>query len=193
MSARKPNTGHLFLVVGPSGVGKDSLLDGARSHFSDDRSVIFPSRHITRPVNAGGEVHVPISESAFQTRTKNGDFALHWGAHGLYYGVPQSIDDDLMQGYTVVVNVSRAILDQARTIYPQLTVISITARPEILAERLRARGRESEEDIQLRLARALAMTPKGDDVMEIDNSGALENGIHKFINAVSCVPQREPT
>lgn len=191
MSAPKPNTGHLFLVVGPSGVGKDSLLDGARANFSDDQSVIFPIRHITRPVNAGGEVHVPISEDAFHTHARNGKFALHWGAHGLYYGVPKSIDDHLGCGCNVIVNVSRAILDKARMIYPQLTIISITTQPAILAERLRARGRESEEDIQQRLKRASEMTPIGDDVMEVDNSVALEVGINNFIDAISRAPQRE--
>ena len=191
MTVPKPNTGHLFLVVGPSGVGKDSLLDGARSRFSDDRSVIFPTRHITRPANAGGEVHVPISEDTFHIHVRNGDFALHWGAHGLYYGVPKSIDDHLGCGCSVIVNVSRAILDKARMIYPQLTIISITTQPAILAERLRARGRESEEDIQQRLKRTSEMTPIGDDVMDVDNSVALEVGINKFIDAISCAPQWE--
>lgn len=185
MSVPPLNTGRLLLVVGPSGVGKDSLLDGARAHFADDPTVIFSKRSITRPANAGGEVHTPISDVAFHAHVRNGDYALHWDAHDLYYGVPIAIDDDLQQGRSVVVNVSRAILGHARTTYGDLTVLSITTHPEILAERLRGRGRESEDDIQRRLARAQAMKPNGPDVIEIDNSGLLIEGIARFIDAIS--------
>lgn len=184
-SVQPPNTGHLCLVVGPSGVGKDSLLDGAKSHFSADASVVFPMRTITRPADAGGEHHLPVDEATFQGYLESGKFALHWEAHGLYYGVPKSLDHDISNGRTVVVNVSRAILDDARTRYENLTIFSIVTRIDILADRLRKRGRESEKDIQGRLVRAEQMKPRGQGVVEIDNSGLLADGIARFVDAVS--------
>lgn len=180
-----PNNGHLCLVVGPSGVGKDSLLDGAKSHFSTDGSVVFPVRTVTRPANAGGEHHTPVDETTFQALLVQGRFALHWEAHGLCYGVPKSLDQDIDNGCTVVVNVSRAILDDARARYENLTILSIVTRTDILADRLRKRGRESEQDIQRRLARAELMKPCGQDVIEIDNSRLLADGIARFVNAIA--------
>ena len=55
-----------------------------------------------------------------------------------------------------------------------MTVVNVTARPDILAERLAARGRESSAEITARLARS-SMAVDGDfDVVTIDNSDALD-------------------
>jgi phosphonate metabolism protein PhnN/1,5-bisphosphokinase (PRPP-forming) len=103
----------------------------------------------------------------------NGDFALHWRAHGLGYGLPASIAADLAAGRNVVVNVSRAVLDEARRRFPPVAVVSVTVPPDILAERLRRRNRESENDIAGRLARARAYDVTGPDVVALDNSGVI--------------------
>jgi hypothetical protein len=103
-------TGRLVLVVGPSGVGKDSVLDGARAALKGNPDVVFPRRVVTRAPGLGGEDYIPASEADFAAMAANGDFALHWPAHGLHYGIPNSIEADLAAGRQVVVNVSQLSL-----------------------------------------------------------------------------------
>lgn len=176
--------GRLFLVVGPSGVGKDSILDGARAHFAADRGVIFPERVITRPAEAGGEAHLPASDETFEALEKSGAFALSWRAHGNAYGIPSEIADDLACGNTVVANVSRTVIDAARKRFRPMTVIVITAQLDIIAERLKQRGRESMDDIRARLKRASMAMPEGPDVSIIDNSGAMADAVAHFCTLI---------
>ena len=179
-----PDAGRLFLVVGPSGVGKDSLLDHARKHFSGHQGIVFPQRYITRPTDAGGEVHVAVTEDEFRKLSETGAFALEWQAHGLAYGVPADIKENLAVGRHVVVNVSRAILDGARGTFDKLTILSVVASAEAVSQRLQARGREDADEIVARLSRYDHAKPAGPDVVEIDNSDTFEIAAQQFTDAI---------
>ena len=168
----------LVLVVGPSGAGKDALLKAARAEFGDDDRIRFVRRVITRPAEAGGEDHEPVSESAFATRS----FALQWQAHGLHYGIPADIAEDLARGRAVVANVSRGVIVEAAERYPT-RVIEITAPTQILAQRLAARGRETEADVAKRLARNVRV-PDYIDVETIINDRTLPEAADEFITAL---------
>jgi ribose 1,5-bisphosphokinase len=144
--------GRLVLVVGPSGAGKDTLLDLARTAFRDDASIVFPRRVITRA--AAGEPHDTMDTDAFESAARAGAFALTWHAHDLRYGIPASIDADIHAGRTVVCNVSRTIVAQARERYAEVRVVLVTAPAEVLAARLAGRARGSDGDLARRLARS---------------------------------------
>lgn len=173
-----------MLVVGPSGVGKDTLIDGARAGLADNPAVVFVRRDITRPAEAGGEDHQPVSEAEFQRREAAGDYALCWRAHGLSYGVPVGILQDLALGRRVVANVSRGVIDEARRRLGGVRVVSVTADPEQLAERLRRRGRETEAEIADRIARARAYSIAGDDVIVLRNDSSREAGVMAMMSAI---------
>ena len=121
-----------------------------------------------------------MTEREFDAEEAAGLYALTWRAHGLAYGIPQTIEDDLKAGRAVIVNVSRAIIDEARQRFPQFRVISICASSDVIAERLKTRGRENEKDILERLERAEAYTVTGSDVIELTNDGILKDAIEKF-------------
>lgn len=166
----------LILVVGPSGAGKDTLLDGARKALP---SVRFVRRVITRPAEAGGEDHEAVTESEFLTRS----FALQWGAHGLRYGIPSDIVADLARGALVVANASRAAIAEAASKF-DVHVIEISAPPEVLAARLAARGRENATDVAARLARAVAL-PDGVPFTRVMNDGTIKEGVSHFVAAIT--------
>jgi ribose 1,5-bisphosphokinase len=165
----------LVLVVGPSGAGKDTLLNAAREALADDTRYRFVRRVITRPAEAGGEDHEPVSDVEFATR----DFALSWEAHGLHYGIPADVADDVARGVVVVANVSRSVIATAAAVFP-VRVIDVTAPPEVLAARLAARGRETAADVAARLARRVAL-PEGIELATVLNDASPEIGARRFM------------
>ncbi|PTN01065.1 ribose 1,5-bisphosphokinase [Rhodovulum imhoffii] len=176
--------GRVFAIVGPSGVGKDTLMAEAAKSLP---ALHLARRVITRPAEAGGEPFESVTEDEFHTRRAAGAFALHWQAHGLYYGIPAQIDTVLAEGRDVLFNGSRAILAAAQARYPGLSVLNVTARPETLAARLAARGRESRADIVARLARAGHDLPLGLNVREISNDGPLDRAVAQLVAALQPV------
>lgn len=169
--------GTLFLIVGASGVGKDSLIDGVRARLAKDPRFIFPQRIITRPADAGGEAHRAVDRAEFAALRQAGAFALSWDANDLSYAIPAAIEDDLAGGRHVVANVSRLIVPEARLRYRPLQVICVTADAEVIARRLAARGRESVEEIAARLKRGALALPSGPDVTVLSNDRDLPAGI----------------
>lgn len=177
---RPERGGTLVLVVGPSGAGKDSLIEAARQQLPATRFV-FPQRIITRRDDSGAEASDYATPEDVRKRAEAGAFALHWQAHGHHYAIPRGIEGDLTEGRHVVVNVSRTVIEQARGRYPSRLVCMVTASPQVLRQRLLARGREIESDIDSRLNRALAEMPAGDDVVRIRNDSALPKAVRDFI------------
>lgn len=170
--------GPLILVVGPSGVGKDSLMAGARARLSPDHFA-FARRDITRPAEDGGEEFETISEAAFAERAARDGYLLSWRAHGFGYGIPKSYKNDLRRRCAVIANVSRAVLDEARRLYPPIRVVLVTAPRDVLERRLRARGREDEAALKERLERA-DFPCEGPDVIGFVNDRPLDESVLAF-------------
>ncbi len=173
--------GVLFLVVGPSGVGKDSLIDGARRFLDQDIRFWFPTRYITRPADSGGEVHQELTTGAFDRLVRDGAFMLSWHAHGHGYGIPIAAREALARGRSVIANVSRQVIDDARCLWSPVRVMLITAPRDMLRERLVGRGREAVDDIERRLDRMDAYRIKGSDVREVVNADRLERATDRFV------------
>lgn len=173
--------GRLFLVVGPSGAGKDTLLAGA---VAADPRLHWARRVITRPETAGGEPFEGVTEAVFADRLARGNFVLHWQAHGLHYGVPKAEVDARDQGRDVLLNGSRGALAAARAAFPDLVVLHISAPVPVLAERLAARGRETRAEIEARLGRADLGLPEGLPVVEIANDSDRETGVDRLLQAL---------
>lgn len=179
-----PNVGRLILVVGPSGSGKDTLLDAARVAFAGRSDIHFARRDITRPASAGGEKHREISVVQFEEALSAGEYPLHWDAHQLRYGVRRAQLEPLALGVSVVLNGSRSIIDEVLASNTNAHVLSIRVGREILQERLQNRGREGDAAVQARLDRAMAFDVAGEHVTEIWNEGSAQEGCAKFVSAL---------
>ncbi|EKT4481496.1 phosphonate metabolism protein/1,5-bisphosphokinase (PRPP-forming) PhnN [Pseudomonas putida] len=176
-SDRRSGTGRLIFLVGPSGSGKDSLIDAARERLTA-AGVEIARRVITRSAEAKGEAAHGVTPDQFETLRVQGAFAMHWHANGLYYGIPRQVDDWLAEGRAVLVNGSRAYLAEARQRYPGLLAVLVQVRPEVLRQRLVARGRETAEEVEQRLARSARLQALPDpSVHLLDNSTTLEAAV----------------
>nr|WP_272213296.1 phosphonate metabolism protein/1,5-bisphosphokinase (PRPP-forming) PhnN [Marinicella sp. W31]MDC2879242.1 phosphonate metabolism protein/1,5-bisphosphokinase (PRPP-forming) PhnN [Marinicella sp. W31] len=176
--------GRIIVVVGPSGAGKDSLIGYAAKAFHQHPNVRFVRRVITRASDGATEDHLPMTPEAFAAVQARNGFAVHWAAHGLQYGIPDEHRAFVAAGGIAIANGSRPALPLFDKAFAAMTVVNVTARPDIRAERLEARGRESREDILERLARS-TMKVHGDfDVVNIDNSGALEDAGEALVRVI---------
>jgi ribose 1,5-bisphosphokinase len=180
--------GYLVLVVGPSGAGKDSILDGARAELAGDPRFHFVRREITRPADAGGEEHLPVSWDQFRARAVDGSYALAWEAHGCGYGVPASALRDLARGQSAIVNVSRGVIASARTRFSPVRVVHISVPERMLAQRLNARGRENADQIARRIERAGVFQVDGGDVLTLVNDGPLARSVASFVAMLRALP-----
>ncbi len=176
----------VIAVVGPSGVGKDSVMEALVARAP---GILRVRRVITRPKGEGGEDFDRVTDDAFQRMVAEDAFVLHWLAHGLKYGVPRSIETFRQTSDAVLVNLSRSVLLRAQEVFGDLVVISLTADPGVLAQRLATRGRESAAEQERRLARAETSLPSGlAQVFEVDNSGPLDQTIDTILTRLQ--PER---
>jgi phosphonate metabolism protein PhnN/1,5-bisphosphokinase (PRPP-forming) len=168
----EPN-GHLVMVVGQSGVGKDTMIAHARTALGDDAGICFVKRAVTRKAN-DNEDNTFVSPEAFTKAVESGVYALHWWSHGNGYGIPAEVREELRRGRVCVTNVSRSVLAAAADVAARRTVVEVSAGPEKIRERLHLRGRETAQDIADRVDRQVEVNPAGADHVVIRNDAMPE-------------------
>lgn len=184
-------TGMFVAIVGPSGVGKDTIIDGLRAALPPER-FLFPQRVITRPPDAN-EASFYLDEDAFAAAHARGDFLLTWEANGLAYALPRAVGDAIQQGRHVVANLSRKAIPALRDALARVLVVHITARPDVIEARLMARGRETTEIQRQRLLRGFALDSGLDADIRIENNGPVEDSIAGLLAVLTRLPAPDST
>lgn len=172
----------LFYVIGPSGAGKDSVINQLKQEKI--RNLVFAHRYITRRADVGGENYIELSKYEFEFRRSLSLFSMSWQANNHRYAVGSELDAWLAQGLDVVVNGSRGYLDHALARYgDQLVPVVIEVTNQELEKRLKKRGRESEAVIKQRLLRAdeFRSICLPNNAVMLDNSGALKATVDQFL------------
>ncbi|WP_028672072.1 phosphonate metabolism protein/1,5-bisphosphokinase (PRPP-forming) PhnN [Saccharospirillum impatiens] len=176
----------LIYIIGPSGSGKDTLIDLAREQLGQQPGVCFAHRYITRPASAGGENHLALTREEFLARQNAGLFALSWYSHDCHYGIGIEINQWLAMGLTVVVNGSRGYLETALRHYPELRPVLVDVAPDILRERLARRGRETEAGIERRLSRNSSFDLEaGKGCFRVDNNQSPDLACQQLLSIIN--------
>ena len=151
------NKGGVFIISGPSGSGKDTVMTKL---FKKMPELLFSISSITRAMRAGereGEKYNFITREKFEDMLKNDRLLEHNEFVGNYYGTPREpVERAVANGQDMVIEVDVNGAAQIREKMPE--AVSIFIMPPSFAElkrRLSGRGTESEELIQKRLTSAL--------------------------------------
>ena len=151
--------GRLFVLSGPSGVGKDAVLSIMRE--MDGLDCRFAVTATTRPMRRGerdGVDYIFLSEADFRALIES-DGLLEWAlVYGNYYGVPKrQVTDALGRGEKVLLKIDVQGAATVRRMFPDAVLIFLDPPDaDALERRLRTRATESESDLQRKLAAARA-------------------------------------
>ena len=146
----------LFVVSGPSGVGKGTLVARVRDRLPGLGLTVSATTRAPREGEKNGVSYYFMDDSEFARRVENGEF-LEWAnVHGHRYGTLKAEAERLMaEGTSVVLEIDVQGGLNVRKVYPDVVLVFIEPPSiEELERRLRGRGTEDESSIELRLANA---------------------------------------
>lgn len=143
----------LFVVSGPAGVGKGTLVTRVRAKRPSLGLPVSATTRNPRPGEVDGVSYHFISDEEFSARVERGEF-LEWAqVHDHRYGTLKSeVDACLERGESVILEIDVQGGNNVRRAYPD--VVRIFVEPpswDVLVARLRGRGTESEESLKIRL------------------------------------------
>ena len=148
--------GNLFVVVAPSGAGKTSLVDALLKRESNIRlSISFTTRAPREGEKDGREYHF-VDKPTFEKMIAAGDFLEYANVYGNYYGTSRRwIEEQISGDHDVLLEIDWQGAAQVRKLFPAVVGIFILP-PSIdeLRRRLQARGKDSPEAIERRMASA---------------------------------------
>lgn len=149
-------TPRLFVISGPSGAGKGTLLAELRKQRPDLGLTVSATTRSPRPGEVDGTSYYFLSDEEFRRRIAAGEFVEWAEVHGHLYGTLVSeVKRLLAKGHSLVLEIDVQGALNVRKVYPDAVLVFIEPPSlQILEERLRGRGTEDEASIELRLKNA---------------------------------------
>lgn len=149
--------GLIFILVGPGGAGKNSLMKTVLPRFDHLGQIPTATTRAPRAGEQEGREHLFVSTEGFHDLIAQGALIEHEEVHpGKFYGVPRSVvERAITQGHDLIADVELAGAAKIRAAYPRNTVLIFIAPPslDVLESRMKERG-ENAHAIGERLARA---------------------------------------
>ncbi|HEX7151062.1 MAG TPA: guanylate kinase [Thermoanaerobaculia bacterium] len=170
MSSNFHPDGTLFIVSGPSGAGKTTLINSVRDRLRTiGIELYFSVSHTTRAPRAGevdGVNYHYVSKDEFLVMVNHGEF-IEWAhVHANLYGTSRKeVISRLGSGQDVILDIdyqgAKLIAEDADLKARSLSVFIFPPRLEVLAQRLRDRGLNTEAEIDIRLRKAIDEIDEG--------------------------------
>ena len=148
--------GKLVVISGASGVGKGTVLGIMMKKREDLKFSVSATTRAPRPSETDGVHYYFVTKETFEDMISRGEF-LEYDAHAAnYYGTPRGqAEEKMLQGH-VLLDIEPNGAKQVRAAAPEAVLIFIMPPSiEELERRLRSRGDTSEEQIQIRMKRAI--------------------------------------
>ena len=188
--------GGVFVVSGPSGSGKDTVLKGL---FAENPDILFSISSITRAMRPGereGEKYNFISREHFEEMIKNDLLLEHNVFVGNYYGTPRiPVEKAVSEGRDIIIEVDVNGAAQIRKKLPEaVTVFIMPPSFEELKRRLVGRGTEAEELIEKRLRSALDEIRRAEEydyIIVNDDAAAASQSLMSVIKACRLKTERQ--
>ena len=181
-----PDEGVPLLVVisGPSGVGKDAVLEGMRSSNVPYHFAVTATARPKRENEVDGVDYIFVERDEFQSMIRN-DELLEWAeVYGNPYGVPKSqVREALERGQDVILKIDVQGADNIRRLVPGAVYVFL-APPDMseLEHRLTRRRTESTETLKVRLATAATEMEEAAkfDYVVVNRTGRLDKAVEEI-------------
>lgn len=181
------NKGKLILFSGPSGVGKDTLLEVLYAKKTDLIQSVSATTRKIRDNEVDGKDYYFISKENFELMIQSGNILEYTKYGDNLYGTPKKpIDDWLKNGKTVILKIEVHGAKQIKQLYKDSAAIFIMPPSiEVLEQRLRKRGTESEDDLQKRMEIAISEIEQSSEYDYIVYNDNLETAVDEIIEILN--------
>ena len=148
--------GHLFIISGPSGAGKGTLVRELTARVPALWVSVSATTRTPRPGERDGADYFFLTSGEFEARVRHGEFLEHAEVHGNRYGTLRSaVERRLAQGVDVILEIDPQGARQVRDLMRRSRLIFVKAPSAAeLADRIRKRGAETEDQLRTRMVTA---------------------------------------
>ena len=184
----------VFVITGPSGVGKGTLIRALRDRMPELELAVSATTRRPRPGETQGEDYWFLTDDEFARRAAEGDFVEHAEYSGRRYGTLRSeLERRIGEGHPVLLEIEVQGARQIRQTMPEAMQIFIAPpSADVLRSRLIGRGTDPPEDIEARLRTARRELAAQDEFREVVVNDRLEEGVEKLEAIVRGALHSEP-
>lgn len=193
-----PNGPLLVIISGPSGVGKDTIIEALRRrhHEPEYHYVVTCTTRAPRPGEVDGVDYHFYSRAAFERLREQGEFLESNEVHGNWYGTPRSqVRRALAAGHDVILKIDVQGAQVVKEKIPEaLLIFLVPPSLEDLFQRLRSRATETADELELRQRNAAIELARQDDYdhVVVNETGEVDRTAERIDEIIAAEHHRQP-